>query len=176
MAASTRSGEFPLSRRRRDRHAIGANGAGKSSILKAISGMVPAARAAVTSGGQDLLGVPAHLRLARHGPRPRGPGHLRQPDGPGEPAPGDLPTPRRRESRGIWMIASTALPAGGGAAAAAGGGSLSGGSSGCWRSAGRSSPRPARAAGRALHGPDPLRSGRSSGGDRTHRPNRRAIL
>ena len=54
---------------------IGANGAGKSSILQAISGMLPVARGRVTLEGQDLLGVPAHLRVARgiaHVPEGRG--------------------------------------------------------------------------------------------------------
>ena len=44
---------------------IGANGAGKSSILQAISGMLPVARGRVTLEGGDLQGVPAHLRVAR---------------------------------------------------------------------------------------------------------------
>ena len=54
---------------------IGANGAGKSSILQAISGMLPVARGRVTLEGLDLLGVPAHLRVARgiaHVPEGRG--------------------------------------------------------------------------------------------------------
>jgi len=54
---------------------IGANGAGKSSILQAISGMWPVARGRVTLAGEDLLGVPAHLRVERgiaHVPEGRG--------------------------------------------------------------------------------------------------------
>ena len=54
---------------------IGANGAGKSSILQAISGMLRVARGRVTLEGEDLLGVPAHLRVARgiaHVPEGRG--------------------------------------------------------------------------------------------------------
>jgi branched-chain amino acid transport system ATP-binding protein len=54
---------------------IGANGAGKSSILQAISGMLRVARGRVTLEGLDLLGVPAHLRVARgiaHVPEGRG--------------------------------------------------------------------------------------------------------
>ncbi len=54
---------------------IGANGAGKSSILQAISGMLPVARGRVTLAGEDLLRVPAHLRVARgiaHVPEGRG--------------------------------------------------------------------------------------------------------
>ena len=54
---------------------IGANGAGKSSILQAISGLLPVARGRVTLAGEDLLGVPAHLRVERgiaHVPEGRG--------------------------------------------------------------------------------------------------------
>jgi len=54
---------------------IGANGAGKSSILQAISGMLPVARGRVILAGDDLLGVPAHLRVQRgiaHVPEGRG--------------------------------------------------------------------------------------------------------
>ena len=45
---------------------IGANGAGKSSTLRAISGLVPAAPGAVRFGGSDLAGAPA-FRRAREG-------------------------------------------------------------------------------------------------------------
>ena len=54
---------------------IGANGAGKSTILQAISGMLPVARGRVVLEGLDLLKVPAHLRVARgiaHVPEGRG--------------------------------------------------------------------------------------------------------
>lgn len=54
---------------------IGANGAGKSSILQAISGMLPLARGRVTLAGEDLSGLPAHLRVQRgiaHVPEGRG--------------------------------------------------------------------------------------------------------
>ena len=90
---------------------IGANGAGKSSILQAVSGMLPVARGRVTLAGEDLLGVPAHLQGGPgHRPRPGGPGHLRQPDGPGKSAPGDLPAPGRRDSSGIWRRSSGLFP------------------------------------------------------------------
>ena len=42
---------------------IGANGAGKSTILRAISGLSPVARGRVSFAGEDLLRLPAHLRL-----------------------------------------------------------------------------------------------------------------
>ena len=45
---------------------IGANGAGKSSTLRAISGLVPTAPGAVRVGGSDLAGAPA-FRRARAG-------------------------------------------------------------------------------------------------------------
>ena len=50
---------------------LGANGAGKSTTLKAVSGLLPFENGAVTAGrvrflGEDIAGVPAH-RLARRG-------------------------------------------------------------------------------------------------------------
>jgi branched-chain amino acid transport system ATP-binding protein len=54
---------------------IGANGAGKSSILQAISGLLPVAQGRVTLAGNDLLAVPAHLRVEAgiaHVPEGRG--------------------------------------------------------------------------------------------------------
>ena len=54
---------------------IGANGAGKSSILQAISGLLQATKGKVTLAGEDLLTVPAHLRVERgiaHVPEGRG--------------------------------------------------------------------------------------------------------
>ena len=41
---------------------IGANGAGKSSTLRAIAGLAPAAPGSVRFGGRDLSGVPAFQR------------------------------------------------------------------------------------------------------------------
>ena len=43
---------------------LGANGAGKSSILKAISGLIPS-RGVIRFEGADLGAVPAHERVAR---------------------------------------------------------------------------------------------------------------
>ena len=54
---------------------IGANGAGKSTILRAISGLLPAARGSITFAGEDLLRLPAHLRAQggiAHVPEGRG--------------------------------------------------------------------------------------------------------
>jgi len=54
---------------------IGANGAGKSTILRAISGLLPAAKGSITFAGEDLLGIPAHLRAQKgiaHVPEGRG--------------------------------------------------------------------------------------------------------
>jgi len=54
---------------------IGANGAGKSSILQAISGLLRVAQGRVFLSGADLLAVPAHLRVDRgiaHVPEGRG--------------------------------------------------------------------------------------------------------
>jgi branched-chain amino acid transport system ATP-binding protein len=44
---------------------IGANGAGKSSALRAISGLSPLAAGQVLLDGEDLAGIPAHARVAR---------------------------------------------------------------------------------------------------------------
>ncbi len=41
---------------------VGANGAGKSSTLRAISGLAPAAPGAIRFDGGDLAGVPAFRR------------------------------------------------------------------------------------------------------------------
>ena len=44
---------------------IGANGAGKSSILGAISGLLPVSQGSLTLAGEDLLNLPAHRRTRR---------------------------------------------------------------------------------------------------------------
>ena len=44
---------------------VGANGAGKSSTLKALAGLTPVAAGSVTLQGQPLDSLPAHARLAR---------------------------------------------------------------------------------------------------------------
>jgi branched-chain amino acid transport system ATP-binding protein len=46
---------------------IGSNGAGKSSTLKAMAGLVPIARGRVEVGGVDVTRLPAHLRVIEHG-------------------------------------------------------------------------------------------------------------
>src|SRR5512140_1585833 len=54
---------------------IGANGAGKSTILQAISGLLPVNRGRISFAGEDLLQLPAHLRLKQgvaHVPEGRG--------------------------------------------------------------------------------------------------------
>jgi branched-chain amino acid transport system ATP-binding protein len=54
---------------------IGANGAGKSTILQAVSGLLPVARGRIQLSGQDLLRLPAHLRVKQgvaHVPEGRG--------------------------------------------------------------------------------------------------------
>ena len=47
---------------------IGANGAGKTSVLKAIVGLVPLAGGSVRLFGQDLAGIPTHRRVALGAP------------------------------------------------------------------------------------------------------------
>ena len=44
---------------------IGANGAGKTSVLKAITGLVSAQRGTILFDGQDITGLPGHLLPAR---------------------------------------------------------------------------------------------------------------
>jgi branched-chain amino acid transport system ATP-binding protein len=44
---------------------IGANGAGKTTFLRCLSGVVPATRAQVTLGGEAIAGLPAHRIAAR---------------------------------------------------------------------------------------------------------------
>jgi branched-chain amino acid transport system ATP-binding protein len=54
---------------------IGANGAGKSTILQAISGLLTVARGRISFAGEDLLQIPAHQRVKRgvaHVPEGRG--------------------------------------------------------------------------------------------------------
>ena len=42
---------------------IGANGAGKSSLLKSIAGLQPVTSGRITVGGRDCTQLPAHMRL-----------------------------------------------------------------------------------------------------------------
>jgi branched-chain amino acid transport system ATP-binding protein len=53
-----------------DEHAVfvllGANGAGKTSILRAISGLVPARDGKITAAGKSMIGLPPH-QVARAG-------------------------------------------------------------------------------------------------------------
>ncbi len=54
---------------------IGANGAGKSSILQAVSGLLPVSRGRISLVGEDLRQLSAHLRVQRgvaHVPEGRG--------------------------------------------------------------------------------------------------------
>ncbi len=44
---------------------IGANGAGKTTFLRALAGIVPAMSGSVTFDGDDLLAISAHKRVAR---------------------------------------------------------------------------------------------------------------
>ena len=44
---------------------IGANGAGKSSILGAISGLLPVSQGRLTLAGEDLVNLPAHRRTEK---------------------------------------------------------------------------------------------------------------
>ena len=44
---------------------IGANGAGKTSVLKAITGLVSARRGTILFDGQDITGLPGHLLPVR---------------------------------------------------------------------------------------------------------------
>ena len=46
---------------------IGSNGAGKSSTLNAIAGLVPVAGGSVEIGGVDATRLPAHVRVVERG-------------------------------------------------------------------------------------------------------------
>ena len=74
---------------------IGSNGAGKSTTLRAISGLTPASQGTITFAGVDITRVPAHEILG-HGiaPRARGPARLRPDDGAREPGAGRPPAAR----------------------------------------------------------------------------------
>src|SRR5437660_11530819 len=45
---------------------LGANGAGKTSILRAISGLIPARGGEIVANGKSLIGLPPH-QVARSG-------------------------------------------------------------------------------------------------------------
>ena len=47
---------------------IGANGAGKSTILGAVSGLLPVKPGRLTLAGENLLGMPAHRRTGKGRP------------------------------------------------------------------------------------------------------------
>jgi branched-chain amino acid transport system ATP-binding protein len=54
---------------------IGANGAGKTTILKALSGLLPVSQGTASLAGENLLSLPAHVRVQRglaHVPEGRG--------------------------------------------------------------------------------------------------------
>ncbi|HEX4621232.1 MAG TPA: ABC transporter ATP-binding protein [Myxococcaceae bacterium] len=54
---------------------IGANGAGKTSTLRAVSGMIRPSRGQIRLGGQDVTGLKSHLLVPRgmaHAPEGRG--------------------------------------------------------------------------------------------------------
>ena len=71
---------------------IGANGAGKSTTLRTISGLVKADSGSITYDGQELLGKPINKILERgHRPVPGGAAGVRQPDGAGESEGGRVP-------------------------------------------------------------------------------------
>ena len=64
---------------------IGANGAGKSTTLRTISGLVKADSGSITYDGQELLGKPINKILeAGIAQVPGGAAGVRQPDGAGE--------------------------------------------------------------------------------------------
>ena len=77
---------------------LGANGAGKSSLLKAIQGTVRASAGTVRFDGMDItsLGAPSRVRRGLV-LVPEGRQHLRQPDSARKPADGRLYPPG-----GMW--------------------------------------------------------------------------
>ncbi len=68
---------------------LGANGAGKSTFARTVSGLVPPFRGGVTFGGVDITKWhPAQDPPRGSRPHPRRSGHLSRPVGAGEPADG----------------------------------------------------------------------------------------
>ena len=83
---------------------LGANGAGKTSLLRAISGLVKA-RGSIAFGGRDIVGAaPEDDRPPRHRPRARGPGRDRRADRRGEPEAGRAVAARARRLRRVYGL------------------------------------------------------------------------
>ena len=118
---------------------IGANGAGKTSTLRAVSGMLRPRSGHIRLGGQDITGLKSHLLVPEgHGPRAGGAGNLPEPLGAGEPrarAPtsGEMPPEIKKDLETCFG----ALPHPAGAHPAARGQRSRAASSRCWPSPGR---------------------------------------
>ena len=67
---------------------LGANGAGKTSLLRTVTGLVRPSSGSVKLAGEDITRLPVEEIVRRgHGPRSRRPRRDRRADGRGEPTP-----------------------------------------------------------------------------------------
>ena len=86
---------------------VGANGAGKSTTLLALSGLVKKAAGRVVLDGQDLTTLAPHKIVAsRHGAGGRRPRHAHHADGPREPRT-RAPTPGATAGRSAPTTSTT---------------------------------------------------------------------
>ena len=87
---------------------IGANGAGKSTTLKTISGLLRPRQGEISFDGERIDGVPAHDIVAQgHLPGAGGPADLPADDRPREPRDGRLTSAARARSSTRTSSAST---------------------------------------------------------------------
>ncbi len=91
---------------------IGSNGAGKSTTLRAITGLTPASSGSVVIDGEDITRVPAHEIVDRGiALSPEGRHCFSADDRPGEPRPRRPPASRRPDRRRTtWSASSTLFP------------------------------------------------------------------
>ena len=92
---------------------IGSNGAGKSTTLRAITGLTPASSGSVVIDGEDITRVPAHEIVDRGiALVPGGTPLLLADDRAREPRSRRLPAPQRRERRAMTSSASSSCSRG----------------------------------------------------------------
>ena len=77
---------------------IGANGAGKSTTLQTISGLLHTRTGSIEFMGKNILGVPPH-KVVAHGPGPGagGAAGVSPDDGGGKPGDGGVHPPQQRD-------------------------------------------------------------------------------
>ena len=91
---------------------IGANGAGKSTTLNAVSGLLRSKTGSISFLGESLAKVPSHKVVAKGlALVPGGPADLFADDGPGKPGDGRIYPERQRHSAGPGDGVRTLSPA-----------------------------------------------------------------